>query len=284
MRHRLRWSRRASPPTDRYPRLRCEARVTRLLSVRTCPSCGSQNPPAQKFCGECGAGLAAPTESRRRLITALFCDLVGSTQLGERLDPELLRKVLDRYFDAMRAAIERHGGTVEKFIGDAVVGAFGVPEAHEDDALRAVRAALEMREAAAQLDGEIDDPEVRMLVRIAIDCGEAFADAAAATQGRIVADAFNTAARLQAAAAPGDILVSAAVESMLRGRAELEPLDPIGVKGKAEPVRAHRVLSVRPTPARAETPLVGRDRNLTVLRQALEDAIDAPRTRGAGAA
>ena len=266
----------ASPPTDHQPRLRCEARVTRLLRVQTCASCGSRNPPEQKFCGECGAGLAAPGETRRRLITALFCDLVGSTELGERLDAELLRKVLDRYFDAMRTVIERHGGTVEKFIGDAVVGAFGVPEAHEDDALRAVRAALEMREAAAELDGDIDDPEVRMLVRIAIDSGEAFADEAAATQGRIVADAFNTAARLQAAAAPGDILVSAAAEPMLRGRVELAPLDPIGVKGKAEPVLAYRVLAVRPTPARAETPLVGRDRHLTVLRQALEDAIDAP--------
>ena len=125
----------------------------------------------------------APGETRRRLVTALFCDLVGSTELGERLDPEILRKVLDRYFDAMRAAIQRHGGTVEKFIGDAVVGAFGVPEAHEDDALRAVRAALEMREAAAELDAEIDDPEVRIRVRIAIDCGEAFADEAAATEG-----------------------------------------------------------------------------------------------------
>ena len=241
----------------------------------TCLSCGHENPLEQKFCGECGAGLVAPGETRRRLITALFCDLVGSTELGERLDAELLRRVLDRYFDAMRAAIERHGGTVEKFIGDAVVGAFGVPEAHEDDALRAVRAALEMRAAAAELDGGIDDAEIRMLVRIAIDCGEAFADAAAATEGRIVADAFNTAARLQAAAAPGEILVSAAAEPMLRGRVELAPLDPIGVKGKAEPLRAHRVLDIRPAPSRAETPLVGRDRHLTVLRQALEDTIDA---------
>ena len=120
----------------------------------TCFSCGYENPNAQKFCGDCGAGLSAPGETRRRLITALFCDLVGSTELGEQLDAELLRKVLDRYFDAMRSAIQRHGGTVEKFIGDAVVGTFGVPETHEDDTLRAVRAALEMREAAAQLPAE----------------------------------------------------------------------------------------------------------------------------------
>jgi class 3 adenylate cyclase len=242
--------------------------------VLTCFSCGHENPLEQKFCGECGARLVAPGEIRRRLITALFCDLVGSTELGERLDAELLRKVLDRYFHAMRAAIQHHGGTVEKFIGDAVVGAFGVPEAHEDDALRAVRAALEMREAAAELDGEIDDPDIRILVRIAIDCGEAFADEAAATEGRIAADVFNTAARLEAAAEPGDVLVSAAAERMLRGRVDLARLGPIELKGKAEPVHAQRVLSVRPAPARVETPLVGRDRHLTVLRLALEDAIE----------
>ncbi len=126
--------------------------------METCSSCGTENPEGSKFCNQCGTTLSAPGETRRRLVTALFCDLVGSTELGERLDPEILRKVLDRYFDAMRAAIQRHGGTVEKFIGDAVVGAFGVPEAHEDDTLRAVRAALEMRAAAAELDAEIDDP------------------------------------------------------------------------------------------------------------------------------
>ena len=233
-----------------------------------------REPRGAKFCEECGTALSAPGETRRRLVTALFCDLVGSTELGERLDAEVLRKVLDRYFDAMRAAIQRHGGTVEKFIGDAVVGTFGVPEAHEDDTLRAVRAALEMRAAAAELDAEIDDPDVRVRVRIAIDCGESFADEAAATQGRIVGDVFNTAARLQSAAEPGDVLVSAAAERMLRGRVDLAPLGAIELKGKAEPVHAHRVLAVRLGPSRIETPLVGRDRHLTVLRQALEDAIE----------
>jgi class 3 adenylate cyclase len=227
-----------------------------------------------KFCHECGSALSAPGETRRRLVTALFCDLVGSTELGERLDVETIRKVLDRYFDAMRAAIRRHGGTVEKFIGDAVVGTFGVPEAHEDDTLRAVRAALEMREAAAELDREIDDPEVRIQVRIAIDCGEAFADEASARQGRIGGDVFNTAARLEAAAPPGDVLVSSAAERMLRGRVDLVPLEAIKLKGKSERVHAHKVMAVRAVPARIETPLVGRDRHLTVLRQALEEAIE----------
>ena len=108
--------------------------------MRTCPTCAASNSDGAKFCQECGAALSAPPgETRRRLVTALFCDLVGSTELGERLDVEILRQVLDRYFEAMSSAIQHHGGTVEKFIGDAVVGAFGVPEAHEDDRLRAVR-------------------------------------------------------------------------------------------------------------------------------------------------
>src|SRR3954453_17704416 len=128
--------------------------------MATCPSCGFESEGRFKFCPECGARLSAPGESRRRPVTTLFCDLVGSTELGERLDAEQLRSVLDRYFDAMSVAVIRHGGAVEKFIGDAVVGTFGLSEAHEDDALRAVRAALEMREAAAELDREIDDPQV----------------------------------------------------------------------------------------------------------------------------
>jgi class 3 adenylate cyclase/tetratricopeptide (TPR) repeat protein len=240
----------------------------------TCSSCGRENPGDAKFCQECGTALSAPGETRRRLVTALFCDLVGSTELGERLDAEALRKVLDRYFDAMREAIQRHGGTVEKFIGDAVVGTFGVPETHEDDTLRAVRAALEMQEAAAELDREIDYPEVRILVRVAIDCGEAFADLASATQGRIAGDVFNTAARLESAAEPGDVLVSAAAARMLRGHVDLAPLQTIELKGKAEPVSAHKVLKVRLLPARIETPLVGRDRHLTALSLALQDAIE----------
>jgi class 3 adenylate cyclase len=218
--------------------------------------------------------LSVPGEVRRRLITVLFCDMVGSTELGERLDPERLRKVLDRYFGAMRTAIQRHGGTVEKFIGDAVAGTFGIPEAHEDDALRAVRAALEMQEAAAQIDAEIDDPGVRMVVRIAVHCGEAFAGEAAATQGRIAGDVFNTAARLQAAAEPGDVVVSAAAERILRRSVSFAALGAIALKGKAEPVGAYRVLGIRPMSARFETPLVGRERPLRLLNEAMQDAID----------
>ena len=240
-----------------------------------CPSCDTSNADQAKFCQECGSRLLTSSHARRSLVTALYCDLVGSTELGERLDPELLRRVLDPYFEAMRVAIERHGGTVEKFMGDAVVGAFGVPTAHEDDTLRAMRAAFEMREAAAKQDAGIEDPDIRVRVRIAISCAEAFADESAARQGRISGDAFNTAARLQAAGEPGDVLISGAAEQMLRGRVDLSPLGPVALRGKAQPVDAYRVLRIRPTPIRIETPLVGRDRPLTALHGALEDAIDA---------
>lgn len=246
-----------------------------MNAVRSCPACGTANSETAKFCQECAEAFSAPNEARRRLVTAVFCDLVGSTELAERLDAEALRKLLDRFFEAMRAAIERHGGTVEKFIGDAVVSVFGVPVAHEDDTLRAVRAALEMRDAAAELDAEIADPDVRVGVRIGIHNGEALADEAAARQGRIAGDVFNTAARLQGAAEPGSVVVSGTAERILRGRVELEPIGALELKGKARPVDAYRVVGLRVAPARIETPMVGRDRALASIGGALEDAIDA---------
>ena len=116
--------------------------------MQTCPNCGRENPDGFKFCGECGSALAAETAQARelrKLVTVVFADITGSTALGEQVDPELLRRVLERYFDQMRRILEHHGGTVEKFIGDAIMAVFGIPTLHEDDAERAVRAAAEMR-------------------------------------------------------------------------------------------------------------------------------------------
>src|SRR4051794_36606211 len=122
--------------------------------MQLCPNCGEENPAKFRLCGFCGTPLApaVPVQEVRKLVTILFCDLKGSTNLGEQLDSESLRETMSRYFDAMSAAITRHGGTVEKFIGDAVMAVFGLPRVHEDDALRAVRAAHEMQEALAELN------------------------------------------------------------------------------------------------------------------------------------
>ena len=207
-------------------------------------------------------------------MAALFCDLVGSTGIAERTDPEVLRGILGRYFGAMRTSIERHGGTVEKFIGDAVVGVFGVPASHEDDTLRAVRAALEMQRAAADLDRAIGGPDMRIQIRIGIDAGETFADDGAAIEGRIAGDAFNTAARLQSTADVGEVLVSAAAERLARRYLRTEPMGPRPLKGKAEPVDVFRVLGVRETPSQAQTPFVGRTRALSMLEHALQDAVE----------
>jgi class 3 adenylate cyclase len=242
--------------------------------MRTCTSCGDTNPDAARFCNACGERLAAQGSPRRRIVAALFCDLVGSTEIAERTDPEVLQRIMERYFEAMRASIERHGGTVEKFIGDAVVGAFGIPIAHEDDTLRAVRAALEMRRAAEALDREIGSAEAPIRVRIAIDAGETIADEGAAIQGRVTGDVFNTAARLQASAEPGDVLVSSAAERLALGRLQAEALAPLTLKGKTGPIHASRVLGVREASPPTRTPFVGRSRPMRMLDHALEDAVE----------
>ena len=246
-----------------------------MASMPECLSCSSPYPEGAKFCAECGLAVAPAGAARRRRVVALFCDLVGSTQLGELLDPEVLRRVLERYFDVARSSIQQHGGTVEKFVGDAVVGSFGVPTVHEDDVLRAVRAALELRAGVADLDQELGRPSIRLQVRIAIHCGEVFADDAAAQDGRIVGDVFNTAARLQTSAAPGEVVVSGAAEPMIRNRIELESLGAIPLKGKSKPVDAYRVLREGRASLHHTTPLVGRDKPLARMRDAFEDAVAA---------
>ena len=159
-----------------------------------CTSCGHDNGEGAKFCEECGAQLAAShaqSQEQRKTVTVLFCDLTGSTELGEALDPERLRALLGQYFERMKAIVERHGGSVEKFIGDAVMAVFGVPVLHEDDALRAVRAAVEMRDAL---------PELGLQGRIGVMTGEVVTG----TEERLATgDAVNVAARLEQAAAAG---------------------------------------------------------------------------------
>jgi class 3 adenylate cyclase len=199
---------------------------------------------------------------RRKTVTVLFCDVVGSTALGEATDPEVLRAILARYFDRMRAIVEGHGGTVEKFIGDAVMAVFGVPVAHEDDALRACRAAREMREAFAGLGIE---------GRIGVSTGEVVTG----TEERLATgDALNVAARLQQAAAPGEVLIARATLALVGDAVEVEPVEPLALKGKSEPVPAFRLLEARAAPERRhDTVFVGRERELALLGEAWERAL-----------
>ena len=232
-----------------------------------CPACGQANPDGFSFCGACGAALAPDTQADvRKTVTVVFCDLVGSTALGERTDPEILRDVMARYHAELRACLERHGGTVEKFVGDAAMAVFGLPRVHEDDALRAVRAALEMREAVASLGLE---------VRIGINTGKVVAGTG---ETLATGDAVNVAARLEQAAAVGEILIGSLTERLVRDAVLTEALDPLSLKGKQEPVPAYRLLRlVDDVPAftrRIDAPFVGRRDELAQLERALTTAIE----------
>ncbi len=224
-----------------------------------CATCGFDSERPFRFCPECGAEQVGPAPSReqRKTVTVLFCDLTGSTALGETLDPERLRALLASYFERMKAIVERHGGTVEKFIGDAVMAVFGVPVVHEDDALRAVRSAVEMRDAL---------PELGLQGRIGVTTGEVVTG----TEERLATgDAVNVAARLEQAAQPGEVLIGQPTLALVRDAAEVEPVDPLELKGKAEPVRAFRLLRVRDAPERLHAArFVGRDHELAILREA----------------
>ena len=237
----------------------------------TCSSCGHENPDGAKFCMECAATLSASASSggARKTVTALFCDLVGWTTLGEANDPEVLRPILERYFTEMRSAVERHGGRVEKFIGDAVVAIFGLPVAHEDDGLRAVRAAVEMLERLEALN---EDSPILLEARIGVTTGEVLV---AGDHTPIIGDAMNTASRLQSAAASGGVLIGEPTWRLVRNAVVAEAVEPLHVKGKAEPVPAWRVVTVRPGAVREATPFVGRERHMRMLAEALRDAIDA---------
>jgi len=210
-------------------------------------------------------------------VTVLFCDVTGSTAIGEALDAESLRLMMSRYFERAREIIERHGGTVEKFIGDAVMAVFGVPRIHEDDALRAVRAAVDLREALPGLNDEVARRlGVAIAIRTGINTGEVVAGSEADGQALVTGEAVNAAKRLEEAAAPGEILIGELTEHLLREAALLEPLDPLPVKGKSKPLHAFRVLQVRRAPApftpRLDSLLIGRERELDQLREAFEKA------------
>jgi class 3 adenylate cyclase/tetratricopeptide (TPR) repeat protein len=290
--------------TNETGRKFCRECGTRLLVA--CPSCGTANPADAKFCGECGAGLETqsagvqvlaasggpPARSRpdaagaagggataeRRLVSVLFADLVGFTPFAEERDAEHVRDLLSRYFEAARTAIERHGGRVEKFIGDAVMAVWGTPTAHEDDAERAVRAALELLPTVRTVDSSL-------AARAAVMTGEAAVDPNAADQAMIAGDLVNAAARLQGAAQPETVLVDELTMRAAESAVAFEPAGDQHVKGKALPIsawRAVRVVAERRGRHRAEAlepPFVGRESELQLLKELLHATTREQRPR-----
>ena len=213
----------------------------------------------------------------RRLVSIVFADLVGSTGLGERLDPESMHDLLDRYSDACSAVIERHGGTVEGFIGDAVVGVFGMTELHEDDALRAVRAAVELREAGAALSAELErERGVPIAMKLAVESGEVFVSAGARRTSFAAGDAFNVASRLEGNAADGEILLGENAYRLVRDAVQAERLEPLALRGRSAKVQAWRLIELQADhPGRLPSPgipFVGRERELEDLRAAFAGA------------
>ena len=260
-----------------------------------CPSCGAENAPGQKFCGACGTLLAgasaegvkptprATPASERRLVSVLFADLVGFTTLSENRDPEEVRELLSRYFETSRQLIERYGGTVEKFIGDAVMAVWGTPVAKEDDAERAVRASLDLVAAVSALGQEVGAPDLK--ARAGVLTGEAAVTIGAEGQGMVAGDLVNTASRIQSAAEPGAVLVG---ESTKRSSEAAIAYDDAGeheLKGKAEPVPLWRALRVvagtrgSMRSAGLEAPLVGRDRELRMVKEMFHASAEEKRAQ-----
>ncbi len=245
--------------------------------MQVCVACGRENPEGFLHCGYCGVSLAAPVADRRKLATLVFCDLSGSTAMGERVDAETVRSLMLSYFHEMRGALERHGGTVEKFVGDAVLAVFGVPEAHEDDALRACRAALEMQARLESLNEEFERRfGTRISLRIGVNTGEVVAGDPSSRETFVTGDPVNVAARLEQAAGPGEVLLGERTYVLARDAVRVEAVEPLSAKGKSEPVPAYRLLGVSdfgPVPRRAGTRFSGRESELGLLEREFEAVV-----------
>jgi class 3 adenylate cyclase len=268
----------ASCGQDNPPSALFCARCGAALAVR-CPNCSAVNAADARFCIECGSGLtdgpraAAPTRAERRLVTVLFADIVGFTPFSEGRDPEDVREMLTGYFERSREIIEGHGGTIDKFIGDAVMAWWGAVEAREDDAERAVRAGLRLVDMVSGLGEEIGAPGLAL--RAGVLSGETSVGPGGNLHGLVVGDMVNTASRLQSIAAPGTVVVGEATRDLVGGNLGFEPLEEQRVKGKAAPVRAYRAIGVvagsrgRASGGGVEPPFTGRQEELRLLTDQL---------------
>jgi class 3 adenylate cyclase/tetratricopeptide (TPR) repeat protein len=251
--------------------------------MRICPSCGEQNPEHMRLCVVCGAALAtAVARESRRTVTIVFAMPKVHVLSGEAPGPQVMRDVMSRYFEGMRTALERHGGTVEKFIGDAVMAVFGLPVRHEDDALRAVRAAADMQAALELLNPSFrTDHDLELSNHIGVNSGEVIAGDASSAQRLVTGDAVNTAARLEQAAGSGEIVLGDLTYRLARDQIEVEFMVPLSLKGKAEPVPAYRLVRVASQAAASGggTPFVGREAEMARLSGGLTEAIDTRKAR-----
>jgi class 3 adenylate cyclase/tetratricopeptide (TPR) repeat protein len=267
--------------------------------VTACSACGTELAAQAKFCSQCGtatAGSAVPSRStgaasdlstpvsERRVTSVLFGDLVGFTTLSESRDPEEVRELLTRYFDTARDIVARYGGTIEKFIGDAVMAVWGVPTTHEDDAERAVRAGIDLTEAIAAFGEDVGAPGLAM--RVGVVTGEVAATVGATGQGMVAGDAVNTAARVQSKADPGTVWVDAQTRALVQGAVDFVPAGTHELKGKAAPVELFRAMSViagiggdARSGDKVQAPLVGRRRELGVLKELFHAAAEEGRPR-----
>lgn len=263
-------------------------------AVTVCTQCGAEVAAGTRFCPSCGAGVASASSTegiqgreetgrQRKVATLLFADLVGFTSLNEAHDPEVIEAVVSRAFERLSAEVVRYEGTVEKFAGDAMLAVFGVPTVHEDDAERAVRAALEMQQVMTALSAQLEEEgRPRLALRIGIETGEVLADQRRASNERdriVTGDAVNTAARLEQAAAPGAVVVGPRTYEATREIIEYAGLDPIALKGKAAPVQAWRAIRVRTRRGGVrpvfglEAPLIGRDEEIGLLKETVRRTV-----------
>ena len=255
--------------------------------MSACDHCGEPNADGARFCSACGTPL--PERLReglevRKTVTILFCDVVGSTALGEATDPETTRKVMARYAQVMAEVIEVHGGTVERFRGDEVMAVFGIPAAHEDDALRAVRAATEMQRRLGGLNSELRETwGVELACRIGINTGEVVAGDPGTGETFVTGDAVNLTKRLEQAAEPGSILIGTATYPLVKDAVKVGPRERFTAKGKREPPARFRLDEVDAAAAgytrRLDARLVGREEELGMLRALVHDAFAQGRCR-----